>query len=1424
MKCVRKRKMIKYLSITLVFVFIIGIGLFIKNTFFYTKDDLINISKLPDDFMDVYFKDISKATYEEKTNMLIVISKNEIEDSYGATKVIPSPNNQYILQYASEEDKNKALEQLKKDKRIYSVDENTVRNITETTYNSWGIERMALDTALDTANSYVNNLQPVTVAVIDTGCDVPLFNKYYAGKMDGFYNVLEDNTTNMLDEVGHGTHVAGTIAEGTADNVKVLPIKASSDGSLFSTDIVSAINYVVRYEKADVINMSFGGYYNNEAEEQAIAAAYEKNIICVAAAGNENKSKEHYPSAYDTTISIASVDRNLTKSSFSNYGPTITFTAPGRSIKSIMGNDTEIARENNSADGDPDHETINGTSMATPHAASAVALLKGYNKNISLEDTIEVLKKTAVDLGEPGWDEYFGYGLISFNNTNFCKGIKCDKYGIYTDITNNISSIDITNVSLTNYNYYSEINIMGTPIKVNYADGTSENMTLGELPNVEILNYDPNIKTKQSITIKLENEELGTFDVTNPANYEDGWIYNELENGKIEITGYKNSGVKSKKLIIPSQIDSKIVYSIADNFKFSESGSDIEFYEYLYLPEEFGRIGSYAFADTNIKYVYGSENSVEIGAHAFENSALIRIDVLISKVEDYSFKNCYDLTEVKLHSTSYINIGQYAFYNCKKLTALRKLKEEEWEQLGDIGNYAFYNCVSLSFFEIDINGTIGDYAFYNTYTLYDLNLYNSDSIGEYAFYESGIREAKFSTRCTIIKKSSFEGCSNLKSVSFSGERIESRAFWNSGVEIISITNHLEYLADDALAYSPVKDTNGGVYEDTHYSAIYKTGIIDNTTNKLVVGFTDNSGYSNSNIIETITEIGDYAFTGNDNLKKIIIPATVTKIGSHAFENCYNLSQIFILNNTLEISDNSFERTVEGEVKDIETLFYVYKNSQIKQVIKSKNYQYRNIEPDEVIVSNYKDKYDASEEVDIKKLVVKLVYHEEKDREEELSSYTSFYGPFGSKTGFEVKYQNEDKNSFSIGDTYFNVYAYNNLGYLTVKKVNINLNKDTPEYTVPTGITATVGQKLSEIKLPDGFEWMDGNQTIDKTGEQTYKAKFIPEDTNAYETIENIDITITVVKRKTLVEPLVTVSDKTYDGTTNIPTSNIRILNIDSSVYTIVSAVSSSANVGESVASVTLRLTNNNYIFEDGETEKVFTDTITITKANINVVDNSKDVTTNYDGKQHSIETNFNCPTGAIIKYMDANNEYTLNSVPSYSEVGTYVIKYRISIDDNYNVYTGEKTLTILKEKPYTVNTYTLDESNNCIKKITSNTSLESFNSNISLESGFEINVQYNDASGERIVYTGAKATIKQGQNIYKEYILSVKGDVTGDGLFNQKDTPLIKNYILKDKNVRNEFNSKIYLFDAADYSNDGKISLKDYMQMRTKNIKNGVRP
>ena len=1409
-------KIKKYLSIVLVITILLsGVLLIAKNTFL-KKDDRFNISYLSDEFVEEYFEEISEAdSDEEKENMLIVISDNKIKDTYGAKNIIEAPNHQYILQYSSEEEKEAALKQLKQDKRIESVEENGVYTTEEGDYNSWGIEKMALDHAITSANANSENMQQVTVAIIDTGCDMTLFNKYYGGKIKEVYNVLEQSTTVMVDEDGHGTHVAGTIAEGTPDNVKILPIKVSRTGSMYYSDIIAAINYIVYNNKAQVINMSFGGYGYNEALDQAIESAKKQNIISVAAAGNDNTAKKHYPSALENTISIASVDSNLNKSTFSNYGMEITFAAPGTNIRSIMGKDASISKRNGNND-DDDHEIISGTSMATPHAVAAVAVLKGYNKNLTFENVVDILKENAQDLGEEGWDQYYGNGLISLKDLEFCDGTYCDELGIYKDLNKSITSIDATNLSLTQYNYYSITNLLGSKVNVVYTDNTSEEIAIGELPNVEILNYDPTATGSQMVTIKTGSLTT-TIQITNPNNYESGWEYNTLANGKIEITGYKNHNLGIEKLYVPETIDSKQVVSFADDFKFAESGNDIESYTYLYLPSTFTRIGNYSLAGTNIKYIYGTDNKIEVGTHAFENSKIVSIDIPIIKIEDYAFKDCLELVSIKVWEEQYswnhgrgLVIGNYAFYNCKKLATIEMNNEQGYNIIGDIGNYAFYNCVSLSYFDLEPGSAIGDYAFYGTYLLTDIYLYNSESIGRYAFYESGISEASFNIDFDTINESAFENCRNLKSISILAGRIETRAFWGSGIEKIFLYK-VEYIAEDAFAYSPIKSQDGIGANDSQYQVIDDLGIVENG-NKLLVGFTDALGASNTKITEDITEIGNYAFTGNNNLKKITIPANVTSIGTHAFEDCYQLSDVYMFGNTINFGNDTFKRTYEGEIQGADLKIYVYKDSAIKQFVKNKNLNYRHIEPDEIVVTNYEDTYRALSQVDWRNLGVKLIYHEEEDREEILETFNYIaVAPISNGVGYIVSYQTENAYNFQYGDTYFVVEAKNAVGYLATQNVEVTIEKATPTYTVPTGLTADFGQQLSEITLPEHFEWMDGSQIITQSGEVIYKAKYVPTDTNNYEIVENIDITITVGNSKTIINPEIVIGNKTYDGTTNIPTSNITISNLESSEYSVVRAISSSADAGERNATIVLRLSNEKfeeYAFSNGQQEKEFTVSFEILKANINVTDNSKNVTVKHDGNPHSIEIDIDKDENATIKYMDSNDEYTLDEVPTYTNVGTYTTKYKVYINDNYTEYFGQKTLTIEDEVSYIINKYDVDETNKYISKIMVNTEVNNFTSNIILGYGYGIDVDTKTINNKQLLYTGGKTRITHGLDLYREYTNIVIGDINGDGTINSADLLKIRQHLLGTNILTGAY------FLSSDINYDSTINSADLLRVR----------
>ena len=94
------KKMKKYLSVILVITILLSGVIFVTKNTIFKKEDRFNISYLPDEFVEEYFEEVSKAdSDEEKENMLIVISDSKIKDSYGAKNIIEAPNNQYILQY-----------------------------------------------------------------------------------------------------------------------------------------------------------------------------------------------------------------------------------------------------------------------------------------------------------------------------------------------------------------------------------------------------------------------------------------------------------------------------------------------------------------------------------------------------------------------------------------------------------------------------------------------------------------------------------------------------------------------------------------------------------------------------------------------------------------------------------------------------------------------------------------------------------------------------------------------------------------------------------------------------------------------------------------------------------------------------------------------------------------------------------------------------------------------------------------------------------------------------------------------------------------------------------------------------------------------------------------------------------------------------
>lgn len=251
----------------------------------------------------------------------------------------------------------------------------------------------------------------VTVAVIDTGISpVPDLAQTKLVKGYDFVNDRAD----VSDDNGHGTHVAGTIAQSTNNNFGVagvayeaslMPLKvlASSGGGTVA-DIAEAIRFAAD-NGAGVINMSLGGGGESQLMQEAIEYAHQKGVVVVAAAGNADENAAAYPARYPYVIGVSALGPTGTKAPYSNFGAGIDIAAPGGAKE---GDDPTGGILQNTIDpetGESVFASYQGTSMAAPHVAGVAALIKAEGVN-NPDEVEEILKQSALQVKDDGLNHY----------------------------------------------------------------------------------------------------------------------------------------------------------------------------------------------------------------------------------------------------------------------------------------------------------------------------------------------------------------------------------------------------------------------------------------------------------------------------------------------------------------------------------------------------------------------------------------------------------------------------------------------------------------------------------------------------------------------------------------------------------------------------------------------------------------------------------------------------------------------------------------------------------------------------------------------------------------------------------------------------------------------------------------------------------
>ena len=761
----------------------------------------------------------------------------------------------------------------------------------------------------------------VTVAIIDSGIDTD--HPEFVGRISEYsYNATEDKIVKdytlengsydwslIEDEYGHGTAVAGVIGAsmgsgeivGIAPEVTLLIIKAECDeyGTFKkSSDLVFGLYYAIERD-AQVVNMSFGMEVSDESQNifrDAALLAYDSDITCIAAAGNEASSALTYPAADSRVFGVGALEADgWGLATYSNYGENVDLVAPGSTYTTKIGG----------------YGSTQGTSLAAPTVTGAVALLRSldayrYTESKTFE---ELLYASCYDLGDLGCDWYFGYGALD------------------------ISALVLEERGSVTFNMMTD-----------ELDDTEQifvrNHTLQNIPEPERLYavfdgwyYDPQCTEKYNWYTDEFTSDLTLY--ANWVNEEDGvpYIYVELEDGTVEIRSYTGH---RRYITIPDTIDGKAVTSIGiEAFAGETNLRDVR------LPNTLVRIRNGAFS--------GCSNLIGLS-----------IPDSVTTIEDMAFYDNMRLSSISFGTESQLkSIGEFAFSGCKKLqsftlpreviqlshsafyrdTAIISFAVQDGntaftavngilcnadasilicypygktgeaiipETVTTVGSYGFRyaKCRSVDFANVR---SIEDYAFFQSRLQGDLVLSNQiSSIGEAAFaHNYYLYSLTFGNGLTEIPDKAFLECTALKEIVFSStvQTVGKEAFkMCDSLSSVTLTDSIQTIGREAFSgCSSLKALNfaeNGALTKIDDFAFYSTSLteLDFPRSLVSIGSKSFEELPLTSVIfaenGSLTEIGSLAFAMCKDITELILPDSLKSIGSEAFAGT-SISEILI---------------------------------------------------------------------------------------------------------------------------------------------------------------------------------------------------------------------------------------------------------------------------------------------------------------------------------------------------------------------------------------------------------------------------------------------------------------------------------------------------------------------------------------------------